>query len=312
MNKYILVQNWFDSENRYDQYLECLKRNINNDYIEFIYLLCEHGISTPIISDKIVMIYYDGLPTYRDYFNFCNDNLHGSICITSNLDIYYDETLQHVSSVVDNDTVIALSRWNIDSEFNLINHNNCDSQDTWIFESPIRHHDMNIDFTMGRSGCDNRIAYELSTQYNVINPVFDIKSMHYHLSEFRGMSVDNQSNRLRGQYRILPFDSLFSHQPVFNNKQYISYSMFSPHNGNYDHIRSWDLFNGVDRYWYNIPALIVIYKTFHPQFTILFNISIDIMEHKLYPLLVELESNNLIELIIHDTTYKSTEPTLWR
>ena len=90
----------------------------------------------------------------------------------------------------------------------------------------------------------------------------------------------------------------------------ISYSFFTPKNL-YQH-RSWDKYNKWDRYWYNIPALMVTNKILYPEFDINIQLSSDIKESTHFPILEKLRDNFDINLIFNDTPYSNTEPTVWR
>lgn len=200
-----LIQNYFISgrDVRDREYLECLTRNVENNHIDNIYLFCEKGVEVPINSSKIQVMEGDDIPTYEDYFTFCNDKLQGEICIIANLDIYYDDTLKRVERKLANNTVIALGRWQVCEGGAVTAPNRNDMQDSWMFKSPIQHDTIYADFTLGRAGCDNRIAYELSTKYSVINPALTIKAMHLHLSGHRVMSTNDPKTRISKPYKLL-------------------------------------------------------------------------------------------------------------
>ena len=90
----------------------------------------------------------------------------------------------------------------------------------------------------------------------------------------------------------------------------ISYSFFEPkiiHRH-----RDWDKFNKIDRYWYNIPALIAINSLVYTDFKIKFHISENILNNKLYILFEECVENYNIEIEVIKKDYINTEPTIWR
>ena len=95
-------------------------------------------------------------------------------------------------------TVLALSKW-IDKgvKGHLKTHLRTDSQDAWIFQSPLllpdaepdsdgnfeknEKNEKMLDFVLGAARCDNRIAYILANNYNyhVINAAFAIHAIEY-------------------------------------------------------------------------------------------------------------------------------------
>ena len=91
----------------------------------------------------------------------------------------------------------------------------------------------------------------------------------------------------------------------------VSFSMFQPKNHTRGH-RTWDDYYTLDRYWYNIPALVSIYKTMYPTIDIIIHISINLINHPIYKMLILLNDSNLIKLVIHNEPYFDMEPTLWR
>jgi len=66
-------------------------------------------------------------------------------------------------------------------------------------------------------------------------------------------------------------------------KKVISYSFFTPKKFNDN--KFYDKHLSIDRYWYNIPAIIALNKIFYPDFEIRFYISPDIKENPLYKIL---------------------------
>ena len=91
----------------------------------------------------------------------------------------------------------------------------------------------------------------------------------------------------------------------------ISYSFFEP-KIMHQH-RFWDKFKDEkERYWYNIPALVIVNNILYPEFKVRIHISENIKESELYPLLKDMESENLIDLVQMDYEYSNTEPTVWR
>ena len=86
----------------------------------------------------------------------------------------------------------------------------------------------------------------------------------------------------------------------------ISYTFFEPKQI-FSHRNGWDKHNKLDRYWYNIPAVICVNKILYPDFKIKLHISPNI-----YPLLEILENDFGVLIETIDVDYKATEPTVWR
>src|SRR5690606_9712663 len=135
--------------------------------------------------DKVELVKLNKRPTFQYLFNYCNDNFKGKKCIISNTDIIFNETLSKIIKYSLDNKVLALSRWDITKNGDLELFKRPDSQDCWIFESPIKLN-VNCDFLLGKPGCDNRIAYIIDNSgYEIINPSKSIITEHLHLSGLR-------------------------------------------------------------------------------------------------------------------------------
>jgi len=196
---------------RYSEYLTCIHENLENEFIDKIYIFISDDSKLNFKSDKIEIIKREERPTYKDLFEFCNENLKNQVCIISNLDIIFDETLSAINKKTLKDTFIGLTRWEIfyeEGEWCIAPFDNSASQDSWIFKAPIKiSGDMN--FLMGKPGCDNKIAKLMSELgYIIKNPGKQIVTSHYHISGHR--TYDN-SQRIPGPYLCLvPNDDINS------------------------------------------------------------------------------------------------------
>ena len=170
-----LFTSWYSSSRDIENEL-CLNNNILNPFINKIYLLSEDSKPFPK-NEKVVGITIDKKPTYNDFFEIIN-NLESDISVISNSDIYFDETLNQVFNLKENECY-ALSRWDVLEDNNIELFNRKDSQDSWIFKNKIK--DIDGNFSLGVWGCDNRIAYEIQkVGYTILNPSLSIKSFHIH------------------------------------------------------------------------------------------------------------------------------------
>lgn len=83
---------------------------------------------------------------------------------------------------------ISLTKWEVfeykNNRINSYIYPNIDSQDSWIFLTPMRDNYTNIPLIyLGEQGCDQVITYYGDLMgYDVLNPCYDIKSFHFHLS----------------------------------------------------------------------------------------------------------------------------------
>ena len=183
---------------------ECLRRNCLHDQIEKIHLLNETTavFLSPRVDAKIQETVIGHRLTYADAFKHCNENLPvGSMCILANSDIFFDQTLADLSRILPADSerwdglVLALTRheWHgtggrVDpllDKCKLFSQTH-DSQDAWIFRTPLRVPSTSSDFALGRPGCDNRIVQVFrEAGYVVGNACLTVRCYHTHASQVR-------------------------------------------------------------------------------------------------------------------------------
>jgi hypothetical protein len=177
-----------------------LKKNIESNIFDKIILFCDPNCIPPYTDERIEIIIANNRPTYLDFFNQGNNHT-GSIIVISNSDIFFDESINISKKYIKKKRrVLALTRYEYFKVTDIFENKmimGCDSQDSWVYLSPINMNGMSIDFGLGIPGCDNRIAYELAKNYNVVNPSYSIKTYHYHESNVRNY---NPNNRLNGDY----------------------------------------------------------------------------------------------------------------
>ena len=116
----------------------------------------------------------------------------GSIAVLANSDIGFDEPIVYASRVTEN-VVYALLRWefsNSDGAARL--EPRIDSQDVWIFQTPLKMDMKGLNFYLGQPRCDNRLAAVFSEQgVAVENPAFRIRSYHHQKSKDRAYTNDD-------------------------------------------------------------------------------------------------------------------------
>jgi hypothetical protein len=198
---------YFRHENnrRYKELKECLKKNINNNFIDKIVLINEtdyskEWVGIPNASEKINQIINGKRLTYADFIDIVNkiapDNCY---VILANADIYFGNTLKYLWSVNLSDKMLGLLRWDIPNEGVLFEDRaelfgpRNDSQDSWIFLSnsiKSRVWDYSkFKYQLGKSGCDNRFTSDiLRMKFLITNPSLSIKSYHLHNSNIRNYS----------------------------------------------------------------------------------------------------------------------------
>lgn len=189
---------------RHSEYLTCIHENLENVYIDKIYIFISDDAKLNFESDRIEIVQREQRPTYKDLFEFCNTNLKDEICIIANADIILDDTLSYVKDANLDNVFVALTRWEVfceNREWCIAPFNNSSSQDVWMFKSPITTND-EMEFTLGKPGCDNKIAKIMADiDYEVRNPANQIVASHFHLSGHR--TYDWKDDRVPGPYLCL-------------------------------------------------------------------------------------------------------------
>ena len=220
-----LIQQFFIHKDpiRQKEILYCLQENINLGLFEKIILLNEKiytkdelGLNE-IQMKKIQQINIKNWLSYRKVFEeVYNLKLNGYI-VFSNSDIFFDKSIINVrkSNLSIKKIVYTLLRFEyINPKKRLAfcklfihpktNKPRPDSQDTWIYQTSqfnnIINNSMNnsinnnflsdIDFPLGKPGCDNKITYEFNKYgYICINVPWNVKTYHYHSTNIRDYSI---------------------------------------------------------------------------------------------------------------------------
>lgn len=219
-----LIIEYFKSSDyqRHSEYLTCIHENLENDFIDKIYVFISDDSKLNFTSKKLKVINRTTRPSYKDLFEFCNEKLKDQICIIANADIIFDETISTLNDADLSNTFVALTRWEVfneNGEWCIAPFNNSSSQDTWVFKSPIEVTD-DMDFLLGKPGCDNKIAKLMSEKYDVKNPGLQIVTCHYHMSGYR--TYDNK-DRIPG-----PYLCLVPNDDINKKTEYIEIDGFDP------------------------------------------------------------------------------------
>jgi hypothetical protein len=205
----ILVQQFYidKNEERQKEILKCLQLNIFNNSINKIYLLNEKIYTNEELglkqdNNKIIQININKRLSYKDIFDFVeNNNIKGFI-ILSNSDIFFNKSISELNkmNIIKNKCVLALNRYDYIGEklltdCKLFDNGRPDSQDTWIFHSSNNiesNHREIFNFNLGKPGCDNKICYLFNLlNYKCYNEPTLIKTFHLHNIQSRNYtSID--------------------------------------------------------------------------------------------------------------------------
>jgi hypothetical protein len=199
-NKINLFYQFFINNNldRQKEIEYVLNKNVNNPYINNIYLLNEKIYTNQelgISSNKIIQINIGTRLKFSDVFIFINNNNIKGYNILLNSDIFFDDSINNLlySDLHNTRKMCSLLRY----EFNIQDINksklftgclSC-SQDTWIIHSNNKLTEIeiaNLDFEFGKPGCDNALIYLFNKfNFEIINDPLSIKTYHYHSTNYR-------------------------------------------------------------------------------------------------------------------------------
>ena len=199
---------------RRGELLECIKRNVANDWIDEVRIFIEDTTALETISDlgehrKLTLIPLGRRVTFRFLFDYANENLKGQTVLVANADIFFDETLRRLNGYDLNRKLLCLSRWDVQGDGSTVFFEHPSSQDAWIFKTPIP--EMNCDFYMGLPACDNRLAWEAEhAGLQISNPARTLHANHLHLS---GIHRYTERQRLPGSVKSITATALETQYP---------------------------------------------------------------------------------------------------
>jgi len=206
----ILITQFYISNNtsRQKEIVECLHKNLDNNFISKIYLVTERdytdkemGIINNNNKTKIIQINIGKRMKYSDAFDIVEQNNLNGYIIISNSDIFFDNTLSNLYTSGLSETKMVYSQLRF--EYTDSDLSNCkifgprgDSQDTWIYHTNFnvsRQHRSVFKFRLGIPACDNHINYVFAILgYKVHNEPYYIKTYHNHKSDFRTYDKDTK------------------------------------------------------------------------------------------------------------------------
>lgn len=215
--KFVLITSLYNETNnvRIQEYITCIEKNLEHPMIGLIHVLydtshdnADNRILNFLKTKNIEIHYLSGRPTFGNCFDLANSLQGRQKIIISNADIYFNESLDNLDSYDLQDKFLALTRWNIESDgqlnlFWLHDQNGHfrqqwqeHSQDAWIFATPLRK--FNDDIDVGTDHCDSRLAYEAyASGLKVLNPCLTIQCCHLHLSGIRHYTYQKMENKCR-------------------------------------------------------------------------------------------------------------------
>lgn len=243
---HVLVQYFACSdEDRRAEYDFCVQANLANEHVAKIHCLLEPDTTVPewlSTHPKYVEARVSTRLTYKQAFDYANENLVGEICAVMNLDIFLDhssewsgtaytiipETGEVVDGLLDMGVVLCLSRHEFDGvsastkDEKLQNLAYCQAQDCWVFRAPLFVQD--CDFKMGMLGCDNAIAHRLKiSDYIPVNSPNEFKIHHYDVcrrkdgSNFLAHHPPNPERpEDRGMYLVPDYNAIRSVDDLIN------------------------------------------------------------------------------------------------
>lgn len=231
-DKINLVQQYYLDNNitRQNEIRETLKKNVDNKNINNIILLNERfytELELGVKSEKIKQIIINKRLCMKDVFeNIEKHNIKGYI-VTSNSDIFFDESLNNIkyARMLDEKKVFTLLRYEYKKEVDLKmcalygQGVRADSQDTWIWHSNWKLHDKELkllNIELGIPGCDNKLIYIFNILgFSCYNEPELIKSYHYHITEKR--NYDNTKFIPTPYYGVFP---LLNNEKEYNQESF--------------------------------------------------------------------------------------------
>jgi hypothetical protein len=187
----------------------CLEFNVQNKYIDKIYLLNERIYTDEelgITSDKIVQVDIKNRLKFQDVYTFINDSNIVGYNVVINADIFCDETINNLKFTEMHTKKQAMALLRYEYAHNLQKSTlfgpRFDSQDTWIIHSnhTIKPDEQKIfNFEFGKPGCDNKVVYLFKILgYEVLNDPGLIRTYHIHHSRERNYSNNDLINQPYG------------------------------------------------------------------------------------------------------------------
>ena len=191
----------------------CLQNNIENTFIDQIFLMVDDQTEPPVDDPKMEVIDFDTRPTYRSWIEETQKRKLKGVSLLANSDIHFDQTIACLDQVfASRGTFLSLSRWEKSGD-HLVPHPNPHwSQDVWGIACGD---DISLElkeclnFGMGIPRCDNKIAYLFAVRgWKMSNPYLHLKSIHIHDSEIRSYDKKLDTRIVGGVAYVHPSEQI--------------------------------------------------------------------------------------------------------
>ncbi|MBE0435393.1 MAG: hypothetical protein IBX56_06260, partial [Methylomicrobium sp.] len=120
IDKITLFIPYFESKSviRQQEFIYCLRKNIQIESVVDIYLLIDDGKDPEVVDDKIKIINIDHRPTYRDWINYTDQLITSGISVLLNTDIYFEDSIVKIHEIFKQDPYgfVALSRYELSKD----------------------------------------------------------------------------------------------------------------------------------------------------------------------------------------------------
>lgn len=206
---------------RMQEYLTCLDHNLKHPSIEQVHIIYDQSkddgrneFLEQLKKRAVSFTYVSRRPSYQFCFALASMLYPERGVILCNADIAFNNTLSLLDGYDLSNTFLALTRWNVrpDGKIQRFFYDNGDpaedSQDTWIFKTPLCIPGAET-IQMGVVGCDNSLAYVAHRAgLNVKNPCLTIQCCHLHLVGVRDALAINPSPYPRTQIMLVPWSRI--------------------------------------------------------------------------------------------------------
>ena len=161
----VLVGLYDDADpGRLAEFATCLARHAAHPRVARVHVFDESPFGAPDLAarvpalahPKVVRLRVRRRMRFADFFSYANAHLPGHRVALVNTDIFFDETLARLDGYPLEGRLLALSRWDEPREGPPRLFERPDSQDAWLFQSPLR--PFPAAWHLGKPGCDNRLA----------------------------------------------------------------------------------------------------------------------------------------------------------
>jgi hypothetical protein len=223
-NNIVLIQQFYipSKTQKYNEIKYVLKKNVENQNINFIYLLNEKLYTNKelgIKSDKIKQKVIKHRLSYKLAFEFMKYLTEYKkkqyYFILSNSDIFLDTYLSNLYklNLIKDKIILALLRYDYNNETNLLDckldFNGASwCQDTWIIHSNNLKYIKDFekyDFHLGIAGCDNYVSYLLDKDnFKLRNIPKIIRTYHYDKTHVFNKKWNINANNNYSNSKIIP------------------------------------------------------------------------------------------------------------